>query len=795
MRKRDRNMFANGASLLVCGVLAGLVVAAAAFPAIALGGLVAKASADGFGDLPSELKVQAPPQITFLYASDNKTLLGTFYAENRLQIRLTDIPKVMRDAIIAAEDERFYDHNGVDLQGIVRAFVANQRSDSTQGASTLTMQYVRQAITYSATSPAEVIAATEQTNIRKLREIRLAIELESVATKDEILEGYLNIAAFGHGAYGIYAAAQVYFNKKPKDLTLGEATLLAALPKAPSEFDPVDEKGRKAALDRRAYVLNQMVKLGTATKAEADEAKKTTPKIYGRRTPNGCVNTVKNHWGFFCDYFYRWWLAQKEFGRDEAEREGRLKSAGYRIVSTLDVKTQDSAQKHVEGQLKIGSRDALMVAAIEPGTGRVKAVAANRYYGLNDSKNKISSDPAKKRKGIKGTYPTTTNPLLSGGGDIGGYKAGSTFKMFTMLAALEAGYPLDYTIRARSPYKSKYITSPSDESICGDRVHWCPRNANPEYMNGNRNMWGGFGRSVNTYFVPLQERIGTDKAVNMAVRLGIGFRSSDRVYLDPQKARGLGPFTIGVTDTVPLELANAYATVAADGKYCKPTPVRKMFTSDRKEVQEITEPRCEQVVKPDVARAAIDAARCPIYDGGGLGRCTGGTSTAVNGKRVAQVVGHPVFGKTGTSDFNWTANLVLSTKHLAVAGTLANPDFAKTPHGNDAAVRVNAAVTLTMRDALKGKGKVQFKKPSQRMVFGKRKSIPFVRCLSERSARARVAGAGFEVSTDLEPVASSCPEGTVARTDPQGTTSEGSNVTLVLSKGGGDDDEDDGGGG
>ena len=116
-------MFANAASLLVCGVLAGLVVAAAAFPAIALGGLVAKASADGFGDLPSELKVQTPPQITFLYASDNKTLLGTFYAENRLQIPLADIPKIMRDAIIAAEDERFYDHNGVDLQGIVRAFV------------------------------------------------------------------------------------------------------------------------------------------------------------------------------------------------------------------------------------------------------------------------------------------------------------------------------------------------------------------------------------------------------------------------------------------------------------------------------------------------------------------------------------------------------------------------------------------------------------------------------------------------------------------------------------------------
>ena len=157
----------------------------------------------------------------------------------------------MQDAIIAAEDQRFFKHKGVDLQGIVRAFVANQQGTSTQGASTLTMQYVRQQITYTATSPAEVIAATEPTNARKIREIRLALALETVMSKNQILENYLNIAAFGHGAYGIYAASQVYFNKEPKDLTLEEAALLAALPKAPSAFDPVTETGRPEALERR----------------------------------------------------------------------------------------------------------------------------------------------------------------------------------------------------------------------------------------------------------------------------------------------------------------------------------------------------------------------------------------------------------------------------------------------------------------------------------------------------------------------------------------------------------------
>src|SRR5690606_21637394 len=161
MRQRDHNIFASAASLLICGVLAGIVIAAAAFPAIAMGGLAAKAGADGFGGLPTELDTETPtPQITYVYASYAKQLLTTLYDENRHDIALDKIPQVMQDAIVAAEDQRFYDHKGVDLQGIVRAFVHNQQASSTQGASTLTMQYVRQRITYTATTPAEVIAAT-----------------------------------------------------------------------------------------------------------------------------------------------------------------------------------------------------------------------------------------------------------------------------------------------------------------------------------------------------------------------------------------------------------------------------------------------------------------------------------------------------------------------------------------------------------------------------------------------------------------------------------------------------------
>jgi membrane peptidoglycan carboxypeptidase len=694
------------------------------------------------------------------------------------------MPLVIQHAIIAAEDQRFYEHNGVDAQGILRAFVSNQQGGDKQGASTLTQQYVRQAQTYSATSPAEVIAATEQTNARKLREARLALALETVLSKDQILENYLNIAAFGHGAYGIYAASQVYFNKQPKDLTLAEAALLAGLPKAPTDFDPVDANGKKQALLRRTYVLQQMVKLHYATQAEADAAEKAELVVTGNRTPNGCVSTSVPHWGFFCDFFYRWWTSQKDFGQDVGERAARLKSGGYRIVTTLDVGIQDSAKKNVEKELPTGNSDALMVAAIEPGTGRVKAMAANRNYGLDTSANKPSSDPAKRAKGIKGTYPTTTNPIISGGGDISGYKAGSTFKMFTMLAALDQGVPLDFQIVAKSPYQSKYITGVGDQSVCPDKKHWCPRNASAS-MSGPKNMWTGFGGSVNTYFVPVEEKVGADNAIAMSKKLGIQYRNTkDQTFTSDANAKVAGPFTLGITDTVPLELANAYATVAADGVYCEPMPVLEAFNNKGEKLKGVGDPRCTQAVRPEVAHAAADAARCPIYDKGGLGKCGGGTTGSYfSGGTIAQTIKHPVIGKTGTSDFNWTANLVLSTKQLAVAATIADPDLAQTPHGDTTPQKANRAATHTLRDGMAGLPSIQFAPPPNELIYGKKVPFGNYTCKTVASAKSGLEGLKFTVSIEDPPIDSPCPAGTVAKTDPAGSGSAGSQVSIYVSSG------------
>lgn len=781
MRKRDHNLLTNAASLLICGLLAGVVVAAAAFPAVAMSGLAAKAGAETFDKLPSELTVKQAPQITNVFANDGKTLLALMYDENRQDVSLKKVAKVMQQAMIAAEDHDFYRHNGVDLAGIARAFVANKSANqTTQGASTLTMQYVRLSIAYSAEKPAEVVAATEDTNVRKAREIRFALAIEKKLTKDEILERYLNIAPFGNGAYGIFAASQVYFNKQPKDLTIDEAAMLAGMVKAPSHNDPTTKGGYPLAVERRDYVINQMVEIGAITPEQAAEAKAVKLAVKGKRTPNGCVSTKRNHWGFFCDYFYRWWLSQDAFGATTYDRERRLKSGGYNVITSFDPQTQEAAKRQVD-RLKASDKRALMVAAVQPGTGRVQSLAVNRNYKLDDPdnpQNELSSNPAKKKKGIRGTRPNTTNPLMSGGGDITGYQFGSTFKMFTLVAALEKGYPLATTINATSPLRTNYTVEYGGKASCPGSNKYCPRNANPGWMNGVRTMWSGMGRSVNTYMVKLEEMVGADNVVDAAKRLGVQFRASNDADIanDRDLARGWGAFTLGVSAATPLDMANAYATLAADGKYCEPIPVQEIRDHSGNKL-DVANPRCKQVISEQVARAAVDAGRCPVGDHSATSRCDQGTAT-----EVRRAVGKPVFGKTGTTDGNKTASLVVSTKQLAVAGVLADPDWAQTSQQMDHTI-VNPAVYRTLRDAMKGVKTINFTPPSGKIVYGDQRSIPEVTCRPVDEARSRLRGAGFQVDVRDGQVDSPCPAGTAAGTSPSGRTIKGGFVLIEISNG------------
>ncbi|MGK5679652.1 transglycosylase domain-containing protein [Actinoplanes sp. URMC 104] len=782
MRRRDHNIFANATSLLICGLLAGVVVAAAAFPAAAMSGLAAKAGGETFAQLPSELKDFSSPQITRIYASDNKTQISQFYDEFRSDVPLKDMSKYMRDAMVAAEDREFYNHNGVDLKGVARAFVNNSgKSDSKQGASTITMQYVRMSLAYSATNPQEVVDATKDTPKRKITEMKYALQVEKELNKDQILERYLNIAPFGNQAYGVYAASQVYFNKKPKDLTAGQAAMLAGMVKAPTSFNPTTKGGYDQIKQRRDnYILPAMVEMGSITAAQADKAKKEAIPRQVKPIGNGCVSVANNNWGFFCDYFYRWWMSQEAFGATPYDRERRLKSGGYRITTTLDIKAQADARKRIADHIAEMDKNALLLAATEPGTGKVRLLAANRKYKLPDAEhpNPLSSDKRKARAGVRATYPNTTNPLLSGGGDITGYQAGSVFKIFTIIAALEKGYPLAYPIKAEKRAKTSYIIDSSNDSACPGTHFWCPSNSGGG-GEGVYNMWTGFGKSINTYFVPLEEQVGAENVVAVAKRFGVQFRvpNENDWANDQEAAHQWGAFTLGVSSSTPLDMANAYATLAGDGMYCEPTPIEQISTADGDKL-DIGKPMCRRATSKDVARAAIDAARCPVGDSAQLGSCNG-ASTA---RATKQTVKHPVFGKTGTTDKDKTAALIAGTTSLVVAGYMANPDW---PDHRDRMSHdvVNPAVYETLADFMDGKPKDQFKEPENRKIaFGDQRSIPTVTCSSLDDARDEIEDAGFDVSIGTEQE-SDCPAGTAAGTSPDGRTIKGGFVIIHPSKG------------
>ncbi|SCG52687.1 transglycosylase domain-containing protein [Micromonospora coxensis] len=686
-------------TVVIAGVLAGLVLAVAALPAALVFGIGFGAFALPYSELPESLRKPPTIQRSNLYANDGRTLITSFYTEDRVDVPLDKVAPVMRQAIVAAEDARFHQHKGVDVRGVVRAFTNNRRDGvARQGASTLTMQYVRNVLAGDPRLTKEQRqAATEITAARKIREMRYALALERGLSKDEILKRYLNIAYFGAGAYGIAAASKRYFSIPPAQLTLAQAALLAGLVRSPDTDDPINGDA-DAALGRRGYVLDRLVELGQVPPDDAARAKEAPLELRPSETPNDCtaVPAERNDWGFFCDWFTQWWSAQPAFGGSAPERQDTLRRGGFRIVSSLDPDVQQAAMRQVLDIYDRDERHAVPTAVVQPGTGRVLAMAVNRNYSV------AGNPPGWKN------HPNTVNQLVGGGNGIDGYQAGSTFKLFTLLAALESGLPLETGFHAPSRILTRF---PADEGRASCGGQWCPVNASPSYMDGYHSMWTAFGRSVNTYFAWLAERVGAEKVVEMAQRLGIVFRADGDAELARGGARDWGAFTLGVSSTTPLDLANAYATVAAEGTWCAPLPVLSITDSAGQEVA-AGRPDCRQVVDTDVARAAADAARCPVGDQSMYGRCDGGTA-----ERLRRALGRPVAGKTGTSERNETTSVVAFTPQLVVAQIAANPDDPRDPVGRTVQSRMVAAIGEILDQSLREQPVRDFVPPSEAVAY------------------------------------------------------------------------------
>ncbi len=802
--RRDRSPLGDGIALLACGVLAGILAAAAAFPLVATGGIVVGDSVDSFESLPTELTQPTLPQTSYVYASDGETLITSFYEENRREVSLDEVDPLMIDALLAAEDSKFYEHAGVDWVGIVRAAVANQSGD-TQGASTLTMQFVRNTLIYSASTIDEVLEASEDTYERKLREARYALAIEETMSKEEILEGYLNVIYLGNQAYGIHAGSYTYFNKPPTELALHEAATLAALPKFPSYADGLlDGEGDDSLiLDRRNWVLERMVSLDMVTDAEAEEAKAQPLGLDPREVRSECVDVPTADWGFFCDYFKEWWASQEIFGETERDRLSLLKRGGFQIVTSLDADLQADAMNAIHDEIDDDDPRALGSVTITPGTGHIRSMAVNRVYSLDQTENGPRTD------GEDGpsNYPNTTIPLLSGNEEVSGFPAGSTFKMFTMLAALEQGWPLKTTLPSPKQYTSQYVVGPeADDDVKCNRQYdesgnefwsWCP--TTESYSAGPPlDFWGLFGKSSNTGFVALQEMVGTSKAVEVAERIGVQFSADSGVARarENDNLDDYGVFTLGMGDnTTPMDMAEAYATVAAEGLHCDPLPVMKVVGADGEEWAEASQPSCEQAIDEDVALAAVSAAHCPVYDDADKTRCVGGTA------READDFGRPVIGKTGTANADRSYWFMASTPNATTATFVGDPD--NSAHDGLAADfhnQVRETGVDVLQAAVEGLDEEGWAAPPDSLVNGKDLvSVPSIGCEDPDSARSKVAGAGFDASIAPGKFDSECEEGQAFSTSVTGSAPAGSPIYILISngsgfeEGGGDDDEGGGG--
>ncbi|MFF5225948.1 penicillin-binding transpeptidase domain-containing protein [Dactylosporangium sp. NPDC000521] len=415
---------------------------------------------------------------------------------------------------------------------------------------------------------------------------------------------------------------------------------------------------------------------------------------FGAEDPReSCLRAPVNDWGFFCDTVVTWWQGQEAFGADRAERTDRLRQGGLRIVGSLDPKLQAGAKQRVDALVPVTDPKVFSLASIEPGTGLIRAMAVNRNFRRTAAAS--PSAPA----GADGpvwpyTGPDATDALIAGDENMPGTQAGAPFMMFTLAAALESGLTLDHAIDTKKVYQSKFRIDPQSPMACGGG-YYCPSNTgDTAYQSGRRTMWDAFGHTVVTYFVALAEQVGVEKAVALAQRLGITFRGRDDQMLGKNSAMW-GAFTLGVSATSTLDLANAYATLAADGTRCDPLPAVKVTDATGAQVPGVG-PKCESVLRPEVARAAIDAGRCPVGDSSAFGdRCGAG---AVPATTVRATVGRPVAGQSGVTDSRRSCSVVVAGPQLATAGMIATAPWARTgqaaiPTGvPEAAIGVVAAV-------------------------------------------------------------------------------------------------------
>lgn len=586
------------------------------------------------GGLPLPLDEPQLYPKTQVFAEDaegNDILIGVYYNDNREVVSNYEIPQLIKNATVAAEDAKFYNHNGLDVEAIARAAAANltNRDFGRQGGSTITQQYVKNVLINQALqipnkekSEAAYNAAIEDTVSRKIREARHAMYIESVMSKDEILEGYLNIVGFGGNMYGIKVGAKYYFGKELKDLTLSEAATLVSIVNNPNTFridNPESEtngeaNGYAVTKERRNYVLDRMLaeKFITQSQHQAAFAEPIVPII----TPfvSGClIESV----AFFCDYVKSTILNDERYGKTSDERWNLFYKGGLTIRTTLDMGLQEVALKSMEARVPYTS-DVLKIGAsavtVENRTGRILAMVQNKKFS-NDPELAAEDD----------TYTAVNYNTTRAFGGSSGFQPGSTFKVFTLIEWLKAGHRLYENVYGYSNYKEMTNTCDGMGKWMGD---YTVKNHTTGY-EGNITAMTATTVSINTAYMSMAAQLDLCNIGKMANVLGVGRADGDGLYIDP-------PMVIGSNEVSPLAMTGAYASIGNGGKHCPTTPLDSVTDATGKSYYASYKVSCIQAIDPEINKAVLKALRN-----------TASYGTATAGKPYD---GSDVFAKTGTTD-------------------------------------------------------------------------------------------------------------------------------------------------
>ena len=605
----------------------GVLSAGFATPFVGVTAALTKASAELFEELPSDFNVQQPSQISTLLAADGSEI-AQFYAENRIVVPLSEISVNMQNAIVAVEDQRFYQHQGVDPTGMVRALVSNNSGGSRQGASTLTQQYVRNTLIETGLKNDDhkiIKDATESTVARKLREMKFALSLEQKYSKQQILEGYLNIAAFSPSTYGVEASSLHYFNKHAKDLTVAEAALLAGTTNAPSAYDP--ESQPELAKNRRDWVLSKMLEEKFITQEQYDEAVSSEIQLDVQEAPAGCG--AAGNYAYFCTYVVNEILGSENFGPDVASRRQLLTRGGLKITTTLDRARQNAADGVIQARTPIGDSDGAnsTIVSVEPGTGRIQALAQNTNY--EDSQLVFAADA--KHGGVE--LPD---------GNVG-FQPGSTFKALILAEWLKTDHTASQTVNASAPrtYPPNTFNIPCAPELAAGS--WTVNNVAGTNA-GNMSVRDATKQSINVGFTEMLRQLDVCDVTQFAASIGVS--KADGSPLDPDPSLALGAKPVP-----PLSMANAYATFASGGKYCKPVAIDSILDASGTSMA-VPSADCTQAMDQNVADQTAITLQATSEPGG----------TAKDAG-----FGRAIAGKTGTTDEAENAWFVGFTPQLSTA--------------------------------------------------------------------------------------------------------------------------------